>query len=102
MQQQKNLMEYGQGALASIAVVASVVFAVASSSGSSSQGAQAPDFDFSMFQGIEEVGFRDGNLARLEGKPMVLNFWAGLCPPCRAEMPQFQLFYEEFKEEIQL
>ena len=101
-QQQKNLMEYGLGALASIAVVASVVFAVASSSGSSGEGAQAPDFDFSMFQVIEEVGFRDGNLARLEGKPMVLNFWAGLCPPCRAEMPQFQLFYEEFKEEIQL
>jgi len=95
-------MEYGLGALASIAVVASVVFAVASSGGSSGEGAQAPDFDFSMFQGIEEVGFRDGNLARLEGKPMVLNFWAGLCPPCRAEMSKFQLFYEEFKEEIQL
>ena len=68
-QQQKNLMEYGLGALASIAVVASVVFAVASSSESTGEGAQAPDFDFSMFQGIEEVGFRDGNLARLEGKP---------------------------------
>ena len=101
-QQQKNLIKYGLDALASIAVVSSFVFAVASSSGSSGEGAQAPDFDFSMFQGIEEVGFRDGNLARLEGKPMVLNFWAGLCPPYRAEMPQFQLFYEEFKEEIQL
>ena len=33
---------------------------------------------------------------------MVLNFWAGLCPPCRAEMPQFQVFYEEFKDDIQL
>ena len=66
-------MEYGLGALAFIAVVASVVFAVASSSG---EGAQAPDFDFSMFQRIEEAGFRDGKLARLEGKPMVLNFWA--------------------------
>ena len=40
-----------------------------------------------MFQGIEEVGFRDGNLARLEGKPLKLNFWAGLWLPCRAEMP---------------
>ena len=69
-------MEYGLGALASIAVVASVVFAVASSSGSSGQGAQAPDFEFSMFQRTEEAGFRDGKLARLEGKPMVLKFWA--------------------------
>jgi len=33
---------------------------------------------------------------------MVLNFWAGLCPPCRAEMPQFQVFYEEFKDDIML
>ena len=32
----------------------------------------------------------------------MLNFWAGLCPPCRAEMPQFQVFYEEFKDQIQL
>ena len=69
-------MKYGMGALDSIAVVASGVFAVASISGISGKGAQAPDFDFIMFQRIEEAGFRDGKLARLEGKPMVLNFWA--------------------------
>ncbi|MCH7735961.1 MAG: TlpA family protein disulfide reductase [Chloroflexi bacterium] len=100
--QQRNLIKYGLGAVASIAVVALIVFVVASSSGSSGEGSEAPDFEFSLFQGIQEVGFRDGNLARLEGKPIVLNFWAGLCPPCRAEMPQFQVFYEEFKDDIQL
>ena len=68
-------MKYGPGALDSIAVVASGVFAVASISGISGEGAQAPDFDFSMFQRIEEAGFRDGKLARFEGKSMVLNFW---------------------------
>ena len=95
-------MKYGLGAVASIVVVAAIVFAVASSSGGGGEGQQAQDYEFSMFQDIEEVGFRDGSLARLEGKPLVLNYWAGLCPPCRAEMPQFQVFYEEFKDQIQL
>jgi len=62
-------------------VVVGIVFAVASGSGGGGEGQQAQDLEFSMFQGIEEVGFRDGNLARLEGKPLGLNFWAGLCPP---------------------
>jgi len=75
------------GAIASIVVVAAIVFPVASSSGGGGEGQQAQDFGFSIFQGIEEVGFRDGNLARLEGKPLRLNFWAGLWLPCRAEMP---------------
>ena len=35
-----------------------------------------------------------------EGKPVVLNFWAGLCPPCRAEMPEFQEVYDEYRDRI--
>ena len=62
-QQQKNFMKYGLGAVAAIVVVAAVVIAVASSSGSSGEGEQAQDFNFSLFQGIEEVGFREGNFA---------------------------------------
>ena len=34
------------------------------------------------------------------GQPVVLNFWAGLCPPCRAEMPEFQEVYDEYRDRI--
>ena len=36
----------------------------------------------------------------VEDKPVVLNFWAGLCPPCRAEMPNIQSIYPEYREKV--
>ena len=37
-----------------------------------------------------------------DGKPVILNFWAGLCPPCRAEMPDFQEFDEQNRDRVTL
>ena len=33
------------------------------------------------------------NLSDFSGKPVVVNFWATWCPPCRAELPAFQEAY---------
>ena len=34
------------------------------------------------------------DLSRHEGKPVVINFWFPSCPPCRAEIPNFEHAYQ--------
>lgn len=60
----------------------------------------APDFAISLYQGSAELGAETVNFSDLRGKPVVLNFWAGLCPPCRAEMPDFQRVYEARGDDV--
>lgn len=61
----------------------------------------APDIDVTMYQGQAVAGGSRVALSQLwQGKPVVLNFWAGFCPPCRAEMPDFQRFYEARKDKF--
>ena len=46
----------------------------------------------------------EGNPVKLSdyfGKPIVLNFWASWCGPCRMEMPHFEKAYQEMGEDIQ-
>lgn len=56
----------------------------------------APDVEITMYQGQDAVGGSKVRLSQVlaKGKPVVLNFFAGLCPPCRAEMPDFQHLYD--------
>lgn len=35
-------------------------------------------------------------LSDMKGKPVVLNFWASWCPPCKAEMPDFDKVCKEY------
>ncbi len=54
------------------------------------------DFSIHFYQGQDVVGGQTLALSDMRGQPIVLNFWAGLCPPCRAEMPEFQSFADEY------
>ncbi|MDP9418625.1 MAG: TlpA family protein disulfide reductase [Actinomycetota bacterium] len=40
------------------------------------------------------------SLASFRGKPVVLNFWASWCVPCRKEMPAFQAVAEQVSDRV--
>lgn len=54
----------------------------------------APDFTVLDYEGNEV------KLSDFTGKPVVLNFWASWCSPCKSEMPDFEEIYQEYKNEI--
>jgi peroxiredoxin len=56
-------------------------------------GRAGPDFL------LERPGGGELRFSDLQGQPVLLNFWASWCPPCREEMPDIVEAYERHKGE---
>lgn len=54
----------------------------------------APDFT------VTDGGGNRVSTADLSGKPVILNFWATWCPPCRSELPAFDKLYRQYGNEV--
>lgn len=52
----------------------------------------APDFTITGFEG-ETI-----TLSELRGRPVIINFWASWCPPCREEAPYLEATWRKYKD----
>ncbi len=56
-------------------------------------GNLAPDFTLKTLDG------QTVKLSDYRGKPVLVNFWATWCPPCRQEMPDLEKAYQKYKDQ---
>ena len=89
-------------ALAVVGFVAIVAYGLVSAGNgpTAAVASAAPDFEFSVYQAD---GYQEGDTVRLsdlQGRPVVLNFFAGACPPCRAEMPDLEAVSQQFADDV--
>lgn len=74
----------------SSAASSQTVESVPSSPSSKSAENAAPDFT------VQDANGKSVSLSDFKGKPIVLNFWASWCPPCKAEMPDYEKMYQQY------
>jgi thiol-disulfide isomerase/thioredoxin len=62
----------------------------------------AGDFAIDVYQGEDILGGTPVKFSELfvQGKPVVLNLWAALCPICHTEMPELQAVYDKYGDEV--
>lgn len=62
-------------------------------------GSEAPDFTLQLFNGYYNE-FDDGkvSLADLEGRVVVINFWASWCVECRVEAEELEALWQDYQD----
>ncbi len=64
--------------------------------------ALAMDFEILVYRGAEHLGGESVLLSEVlaQGKPVMVEFWAGLCPTCRRALPETQEAYLRHGDEV--
>ena len=62
-----------------------------------SEANPAADFTLTLYGNAEFQSGETISLSQFDGQPVVLNFWFPSCPPCVAEMPDFEKAYQKYR-----
>lgn len=76
---------------------------IADSGSDDNTSAEADDSDTNGLAPDFTVLDMAGNSVKLSdyfGKPIIINFWATWCGPCKSELPAFNNMYEKYKDEV--
>lgn len=63
------------------------------------QGQAAPPFEMEFFNGYEWEERPSASLADMEGKVVILNFWASWCVECRVEADMLEQVWRQYKDD---
>ncbi len=91
----KRLLSWSRasGALAAVVLIALAIGGCASGGSVVDQGRPAPGFVVWTLDG------RETRLSDFKGKTVVLNVWATWCGYCRAEMPELESAYQQYRDQ---
>jgi len=79
-------------ALAALCLVAAILAAACGSAADDAQPRIAR-LDFT----LKDLNGHDVTLAEFRGKPLVVNFWATWCEPCKLETPELEGLWQKYK-----
>jgi cytochrome c biogenesis protein CcmG/thiol:disulfide interchange protein DsbE len=65
-------------------------------------GSTVPDFTLSMFEGYTYQGDSEIQLSDLNGKVVVINFWASWCKPCEQEAAELEEAWRSYQSDGQV